>query len=107
MCGVTTAPEGLTALEKQLHPRFLTLAEREQIRGLRTLGRSLQAIGHALGRSASTVKRETDANSDREHYQPYAAHRTAAARRPRPKDRKLLREGRLHVCASTSPKAPT
>jgi transposase, IS30 family len=95
MCGVTTARVGLQALEKQLHPRFLTLAEREQIRDLHALGRSLRAIGRALGRPASTVKREIDANSGTEGYQPYAAHRAATARRPRPKARKLLREGRL------------
>jgi IS30 family transposase len=95
ICGVTTAPVGLTALEKQLHPRFLALAEREQIRDLRALGQSLRAIGRALGRPASTVKREIDANSGSEGYQPYAAHRAAAARRPRPRDRKLLHEGRL------------
>ena len=95
MCGVTTASVGLTALEKRLHPRFLTLAERERIRDLRAAGQSLRAIGRVLGRPASTVKREIDANSGREGYQPYAAHRTAAARRPRPKERKLLREGRL------------
>ncbi|WUG43264.1 IS30 family transposase [Kitasatospora sp. NBC_00458] len=95
MCGVTTAPVGLTALEQQLHPRFLTLAERERIRDLQALGQSLRAIGRALGRPASTVKREIDANSGSKGYQPYAAHRAAAARRPRPKERKLLREGRL------------
>ncbi|MEW2094521.1 helix-turn-helix domain-containing protein [Streptomyces sp. NPDC006682] len=85
MGGVTTAPVGLTALEKQLHPRFLTLAEREKIRDLRAAGQSLRAIGRALGRSASTVKREIDANAGREGYQPHAAHRAAAARRPRSK----------------------
>ncbi|XXC92106.1 IS30 family transposase [Streptomyces sp. A5-4] len=95
MGGVTTTPVGLKALEKQIHPRFLTLAEREKIRDLRAAGQSLRAIGRALGRPASTVKRETDANSGLEGYQPYAAHRAAATRRPRPKDRKLLREGRL------------
>lgn len=95
MGGVTTRPVGLTALDKQLHPRFLTLAEREKIRDLRAVGQSLRAIGRALGRPASTVKREIDTNSGREGYQPYAAHRAAAARRPRPKERKLLREGRL------------
>ncbi|WP_407917755.1 IS30 family transposase [Kitasatospora sp. NE20-6] len=95
MGGVTTAPVGLTALEKQLHPRFLTLAEREEIRDLHTAGRSLRAIGRTLGRPASTVKRELDANFGNDGYQPYAAHRAAAARRPRPKERKLSREGRL------------
>ncbi|MFF0443917.1 IS30 family transposase [Kitasatospora sp. NPDC004614] len=95
MSGVTTAPVGLRALEKQLHPRFLTLVEREQIRDLRAAGQSLRAIGRALGRPASTVKREIDANSGVAGYRPYQAHRAAAARRLRPKDRKLLREGRL------------
>ncbi|WUU86134.1 IS30 family transposase [Streptomyces cellulosae] len=95
MCGVTTSPVGLSALDKQLHPRFLTLAERERIRDLRAAGWSLRAIGRALGRPASTIMREIDANCGSEGYQPYAAHRAAAARRPRSKDRKLLREGRL------------
>ncbi|MBK3594996.1 MULTISPECIES: IS30 family transposase [Streptomyces] len=95
MGGVTAPPVGLTALEKQLHSRFLTLAEREKIRDLRAKGLSLRAIGRALQRPASTVKREIDQNSGSEGYQPYAAHRAAAARRPRPKQRKLLREGRL------------
>ncbi|MGW5199822.1 helix-turn-helix domain-containing protein [Streptomyces spiralis] len=66
MCGVTTAPVGLIALEKQLHPRFLTLAEREKIRDPRAAGQSLRAIGRALGRPASTNKREIDANSGSE-----------------------------------------
>ncbi|MBT2381892.1 IS30 family transposase [Streptomyces sp. ISL-111] len=95
MDGVSTAPVGLAALEKHLHPRFLTLAEREQIRDLRGAGQSLRAIGQALGRPASTVMREIRANSGTQGYQPYAAHRAAAARRPRPKDRKLLRESPL------------
>ncbi|WP_406151750.1 IS30 family transposase [Streptomyces sp. NBC_01012] len=95
MGSVITASAGLAALEKQLHPRYLRLTEREQIRDLRASGHSLRAIGRALGRPASTVKREIDANSGPGGYQPYAAHRAAAARRPRPKGRKLLREGRL------------
>ncbi|MFJ7063768.1 IS30 family transposase, partial [Streptomyces microflavus] len=95
MFGVTTASMGLATLDKQLHPRFLALSERERIRDLLAVGHSLRAIGRALGRPASTIKREIDANSGVEGYQPYAAHRAAAARRPRPKDRKLLRESRL------------
>ncbi|MFE7411190.1 IS30 family transposase [Streptomyces laurentii] len=91
----TTAPVGLAVLEKKLHPRFLTLAEREKIRDLRAAGLSLRAIGRSLGRPASTVKREIDGNSGSDGYRPYAAHR--AARRPRPKDRKLLRESPLRV----------
>jgi IS30 family transposase len=95
MSGVTSPAPGLAALEKQLHPRFLTLAERERIRDLRAAGHSLRAIGRALGRPASTVMREIRANSGRDGYRPYAAHRASAARRPRPKERKLLAEGPL------------
>jgi IS30 family transposase len=95
MDGVTSPVPGLAALDKQLHPRFLTLPERERIRDLRAAGHSLRAIGRALGRPASTIMREVRANSGRDGYQPYAAHRASAARRPRPKDRKLLAAGPL------------
>jgi hypothetical protein len=63
MGGVTSPAPGLAALDKQLHPRFLTLAEREQIRDLHAAGHSLRAIGRALGRPASTILREIRANS--------------------------------------------
>jgi IS30 family transposase len=95
MSGVTSPAPGLAALDKQLHPRFLSLAEREQIRDLHAAGCSLRAIGRALGRPASTVLREIRVNSGRDGYQPYAAQRASAARRPRPKDRKLLAAGPL------------
>ena len=95
MGAVTTPAPGLAALEKQLHPRFLTLAEREKIRDLHAAGHSLRAIGRALGRPASTVLREIRANSGAGGYRPYAAHRASAARRPRPKDRKLAADGPL------------
>ena len=95
MSGVTRPAPGLAALDKQLHPRFLTLAEREQIRDLLAAGRSLRAIGRVLGRPASTISREIQANTTGAHYQPYAAHRAAATRRPRPKARKLSADGPL------------
>jgi transposase, IS30 family len=95
MSGVTSPAPGLAALDKQLHPRFLSLAEREQIRDLHAADCSLRAIGRALGRPASTVLREIRSNSGGDGYQPYAAHRASAARRPRPKDRRLLAEGPL------------
>ncbi|MFE9373459.1 helix-turn-helix domain-containing protein, partial [Streptomyces sp. NPDC006711] len=68
MCSVSTASAPLATLDKQLHPRFLTLAEREKIRDLRAACHSLRAIGRVLGRPASTVKREIDANSGAEGY---------------------------------------
>jgi IS30 family transposase len=97
--GVTTqvsAPPSLTALDRQLHSRFLTLAERETIADLRRAGQSLHAIGRALGRPASTIKREIDNHAGNDGvYRAYAAHRAWAASRPRPKDRKLLQDGPL------------
>jgi IS30 family transposase len=86
----------LAALDKKLHSRYLTLSERETIADLRRVGQSLNAIGRALGRPASTIKREIDqhANSDGV-YRAYAAHRAWAASRPRPKERKLLQDGPL------------
>jgi IS30 family transposase len=95
--GVTTqVPPSLTALDKELHSRFLTLAERETIADMRRGGQSLNAIGRALGRPASTIKREIDNHASKDGvYRAYAAHRAWAASRPRPKDRKLLQDGPL------------
>jgi IS30 family transposase len=81
-------------LEKVLHPRFLTLAEREQIADLRASGASVRAVAVALGRPPSTVSRELARNADPDQpecpYRPYAAHRAAAGRRARPKSAKLV-----------------
>jgi IS30 family transposase len=81
-------------LEKELHPRFLTLLERERIAELRAGGATIRAVAAALGRPPSTVSRELDRNTDPDDpdgaYRPYAAHRAAAARRSRPKPAKLM-----------------
>jgi transposase, IS30 family len=94
---VTTAvAPSLTALDKQLHPRFLTLLQRETIAEMRRAGLSLNAIGRALGRPASTIKREIDNHAGADGiYRAYAAHRAWAASRARPKDRRLLQGGPL------------
>nr|WP_181788352.1 IS30 family transposase [Streptomyces phytophilus] len=92
---IIKAPVSLKSLEKKLHQRFLSLSERERIRDLHAAGQSLRAIGRALGRPASTVSRELRSNSGTAGYHPYAAHRAAAARRPRPKERKLVCESPL------------
>jgi IS30 family transposase len=64
----------------------LSLDERVEIRVRLERGESIRAIGAALGRSASTVSREVNANGGRDTYAPMAAHRRAcvAARRPKP-----------------------
>ncbi|UAJ81792.1 IS30 family transposase (plasmid) [Leifsonia sp. ZF2019] len=88
----------MRSLEASIHPRFLSLPERELIRDLTKAGLSLRQIASRLGRSPSTISREVRRNQlPREGgYHPYAAHRSAAARRPRPKQRKLAANPRLH-----------
>ncbi|WP_253730543.1 IS30 family transposase [Lentzea flava] len=92
---VCAAPASLSAVEAELHPRFLTVTERELISDLRRQGESLRAIGRALGRPASTVKREIDARSAEGVYQPHRAHRAWAASRARPRQSKLAQDGPL------------
>ncbi|MFE6511805.1 IS30 family transposase [Nocardioides sp. NPDC057767] len=85
----------ITVLEADLHPRFLTLAERETIADLRRHKASLREIGRQLGRPASTIKRELDNRSVDGVYRPYAAQRGWATGRARPKHSKLAAGGRL------------
>jgi len=98
--GVTSiATVGLTpslvSVEARLHPRFLTLAEREMIADLRRGSESLRAIARALGRPPSTIKRELDARAVDGDYLPHRAQRAWAASRSRPKTAKLAQEGPL------------
>jgi transposase, IS30 family len=86
----------LERLERSISPRFLSLAEREQIHDLKAAGQSIRQIGHRLSRAPSTISRELRRNATASlGYLPYSAHRIAASRRPRPKQRKLQRQGRL------------
>jgi IS30 family transposase len=88
----------LQALECPLHARFLTLQEREQIHDLQAKGTSVRQIARVLGRAASTVSRELVRNtSPRLVYLPYDAHRRAAARRPRSKQRRLFDNAALRA----------
>jgi IS30 family transposase/transposase-like protein len=90
-----TSEPSVAAVEAELHPRFLTVAERELIADMRREDRSLRAIGRALGRPASTVKREIDDRSVDGVYRPHQAQRAWAKSRSRPKDSKLAQEGAL------------
>ena len=94
MTSIVAAPS-LTTVEAQLHPRFLTLVEREQIADRHRAGESLRAIGRALGRSASTIKREIDAHAVGDVYQPHRAQRAWAKSRARPKASKLAQDSPL------------
>src|SRR4029079_431409 len=86
----------LERLERSISPRFLSLTEREQIHDLKATGLSIRRIGHQLSRAPSTISRELRRNATQSlGYLPYSAHRIAASRRGRPKERKLQRRGRL------------
>ncbi|MEU3796073.1 IS30 family transposase, partial [Streptomyces fructofermentans] len=85
----------VAAVEAEMHPRFLTVAERELIADMRREDRSLRAIGRALGRPASTVKREIDARSVNGVYRPHRAQRAWAKSRSRRKGSKLAQDGPL------------
>jgi transposase, IS30 family len=93
---VLVPPVPVSALEKPIDPRFLSVQEREMIRDLQTAGTSVRAVAQALGRSPSTISRELRRNTDpRMGYLPHGAHRKAAARRARPKTAKLAGESDL------------
>jgi transposase, IS30 family len=73
----------------------LSLAEREEIsRGL-AAGSSLRLIAQEMGRSASTVCREVNANGGRSKYRAWPADRAADGRALRPKRAKLAQCRRL------------
>lgn len=80
------APSPVVDPYKQIHPRYLSILEREAIFDLRKQGHGIRAIAARLGRSASTVSRELRRNHTAAGpYAPLAAQRKAAARRLRPK----------------------
>lgn len=76
---------------KPTGPRCLGMDERIFIADGPVCGLSMSAIASRLGRSRSTVCREVARNRDRGtgRYTPYRAGEMAAARRRRPKPRKL------------------
>jgi transposase, IS30 family len=94
---IVTAPLG-GVIRKELWasgPKRLSLEDRVEIRIGLEQGLSLRAIGRRLGRNASTVCREVNANGGRRAYRPMDAHRTAATRARRPKPTKLATNPRL------------
>jgi transposase, IS30 family len=75
----------------------LSLVEREQIsRGL-AAGQSLRAIARQLGRSASTISREVNANGGPRRYRALAAERRAIRCAKRPRAGKLELSQRLRA----------
>jgi transposase, IS30 family len=72
----------------------LSILERERILVGIGGGESLSTIARDLGRSASTVTREVNANGGREEYSAWRAHKRARSEARRPKPCKL-RQGKL------------
>jgi IS30 family transposase len=76
--------------------RYLSEDERITIADRLREGASARAIAAGLGRSPSTVSREIRRNAQPGGgYRPHAAHARAAARRPRPKPRRLAVDAEL------------
>lgn len=87
----------LDRVEQVIHPRYLSLVEREQIRDLARAGLSIRRIAAEMGRSPSTISRELRRNtvSERKGYMPHTAHRLSVERRRRPRCPKLLSNDEL------------
>lgn len=84
------APSPLVDPYRQIHPRYLSIEERERLFDLRKHGHGIRAIASRLGRSPSTVSRELRRNRTADGpYAPLSAQRKAAARRLRPKKSKI------------------
>ncbi|MBF6423002.1 IS30 family transposase [Nocardia farcinica] len=80
----------LDRVEKVIHPRYLSLLEREQVSDLHRAGLTIRRIATELGRSPSTISRELRRNTTSARgYLPHSAHRAAVARRSRSRDPKL------------------
>lgn len=81
----------LNRIERVIHPRFLSISEREEIHDLRRAGLSMRQIALALGRAPSSISRELRRNTvSRRGYLPHTAHRLSVHRRARPRPAKLL-----------------
>ena len=76
-------------------PDRLSLDDRVRIAVGLGVGESFTAIANAIGRNVSTVSREVGGRAGRATYRAEIAHRTACARRARPKVTKLARNPQL------------
>lgn len=98
--GVPALPVGVDPY-KRISSRYLSFEDRVVIADLLREGASYRTIGNALGRCASSIKREVDRNRSAEGpYRAETAQLKACARRLRPKVSKLLGNKRLwdYVC---------
>jgi len=92
-----TRTGGIRRYERRRSPRFLSLAEREEIALGVGRGESAVVIARRLGRTTSTVTRELARNGGRRGYRAVAADARALERARRPKLAKLARSPRLRA----------
>lgn len=78
-------PDDVQRFERPINDRYLSLQEREQIPELHVRGDSVRAMARVLNPAQSTIERELTRNTaTATGYLPYAAHRLAVYRLPRP-----------------------
>jgi IS30 family transposase len=92
-----TRTGGIRRYERRRSPRFLSLAEREEIALGVGRGDAAIVIARRLGRSTSTVTRELARNGGRRGYRAAGADERALERARRPKPAKLVRCPRLRT----------
>ncbi|WP_419722151.1 IS30 family transposase [Rhodococcus globerulus] len=86
----------LNVVEKIIHPRYLSLLEREQLQDLRRAGLSIRAIASEMRRAPSTISRELKRNTvSVRGYMPHTAHRLSVKHRARPRQAKLVTNAEL------------
>lgn len=88
---------GVRSYERRRSPRFLSLAEREEIALGVAGGESAAGIASRLGRSVSTVTRELERNGGRGGYRAARADERALEQARRPKAAKLAASPRLRA----------
>jgi IS30 family transposase len=92
-----TRTGGIRRYERRRSPRFLSLAEREEIALAVGRGEAAVVIAGRIGRSTSTVTRELSRNGGRRSYRAAGADERALEQARRPKLAKLLRVPRLRA----------
>ncbi|WP_336873997.1 helix-turn-helix domain-containing protein [Rhodococcus qingshengii] len=86
----------LNVVEKIIHPRYLSLREREQFQDLRRAGLSIRAVASQMRRAPSTISRERGRNTvSVRGYMPHTAHRRSVKYRARPRQAKLVANAEL------------
>lgn len=98
---VVGAEGGVAPRPRHRAGRALTVAEREDISRQVASGRSLRAIGQALGRAPSTISREVARNAGRAAYRATAADQRAWRQGRRPQHCRLSAHAPLRLAVAT------